>query len=57
MDTPNILLIIWIIISVICLGFSIVSFTMTIIDRKELDKVKNFVGYNQPTTTTPPLRR
>ena len=51
---PNILLIVWIVISVICLGLSIVSLTFSIIDKKELNKVKDFIGYNNQPSTNPP---
>ena len=44
------LLIVWVIISLLCLIFSIVSLAYSLIQKKELDKVKIFVNYQDPDT-------
>lgn len=47
-NTPIYLLITWVFISIICLCLSIVSITFSFIQKKEIDKIKTFIGYNDP---------
>ena len=47
MDIDNILLIVWVIISSIILGVSIWGFSISVTNKKEIDKLKAFVNYTE----------
>ena len=47
MDIDNVLLIIWVILSSIILGVSIFGFTISITNKKEINKIKTFVNYTE----------
>jgi hypothetical protein len=45
MDIDNVLLIIWVILSSIILGVSIWGFSISITNKKDIEKIKTFVKY------------